>query len=106
MGRVTRSRACTKPVANRPLTHSMPRLEPFAGTSSAMIARRPSSRTFSSMPQPTPQYGHVVSTARAILAGVSLGRSAPVGHVATHWPHEVHTDDAIDPSPKTPTFVA
>ena len=58
------------------------------------------------MPQPTPQYGHVVSTRRTIGAGVSLGRSAPVGHVATHWPHEVQTDDAMGPSPNTPTFVA
>src|SRR2546422_4076840 len=58
------------------------------------------------MPQPTPQYGHVVSTFRAILAGVSFGRRAPVGHVATHWPHEVQTDEDMAPSAKTPTLVA
>ncbi len=58
------------------------------------------------MPQPTPQYGHVVSTLRTIRAAGSLGRRAPVGQVATHWPHEVHTDEAMAPSPKTPTRVA
>ena len=58
------------------------------------------------MPQPTPQYGHVVSTCRAIGAGASFGRSAPVGQVATHWPHEVQIDDAMGPSPNTPTRVA
>ena len=62
--------------------------------------------TPSVIPQPTPQYGHVVSTRLATVAGVSLGRSAPVGHVATHWPHEVQTEDARAPSPKTPTRVA
>ena len=58
------------------------------------------------MPQPTPQYGHVVSTRRAMGAAASLGRSAPVGHVATHWPHEVHTDADMRASPATPTFMA
>src|SRR6266545_3605158 len=58
------------------------------------------------MPQPTPQYGHVVATRRTMGAGASLGRSAPVGHVATHWPHEVHTDADRRASPATPTFMA
>ena len=48
----------------------------------------------------------MLSTVRTLAAGASLGRIAPVGHVATHCPQEVHTDDAIAPSPKTPTFVA
>src|SRR5207247_532909 len=84
----------------------MPRLERFDGTSSAITESfsprrglRPPldspANTRTAMPQPTPQYGHVVSTVRAILAGASFGRSAPVGHVATHWPHEVHTDEAM-----------
>ena len=84
----------------------MPRLEGFDGTSSVMRARRSSSRIPSSIPQPTPQYGHVVSTRWTTFAGVSFGRRAPVGHVATHWPHEVQTEDAMAPSPKTPTRVA
>ena len=49
-----------------------------------MTASLPSCLTLSVMPQPTPQYGHVVSTSRAIGAGASFGRSAPVGQVATH----------------------
>ena len=48
----------------------------------------------------------MLSTVRTLAAGASLGRIAPVGHVATHCPQEVHTDDASTPSPKTPTFVA
>ena len=48
----------------------------------------------------------MVETVLAILPDVSFGRSAPVGQVATHWPHDVHTEEAIDPSPKTPTLVA
>jgi hypothetical protein len=35
-----------------------------------------------------------------------LDRNAPVGQVATHWPHEVHTEEAMAPSPNTPTLVA
>src|SRR2546427_12028548 len=105
-GVVTRSVAWTKPVAKRPFTHSMPRLDLLAGTSSAMTARRPESVTRDSMPQPTPQYGQVVSTRRVIGAGASFGRSAPVGQVATHWPQEVHTLVAIAPSAKTPTLLA
>ena len=101
-----RSRAWTKPVPKRPLTQSIPSLDWLAGTSSAITARRWSSRTLRVMPQPTPQYGHVVSTRRAMGAGTSLGRSAPVGHVATHWPHEVHTDADMRASPATPTFMA
>src|SRR5262245_50115882 len=58
------------------------------------------------MPQPTPQYGQVVSTSRAIGAACSFGRSAPVGQVATHWPHEVQMDDDISPSPTTPTRIS
>ena len=54
-GVVTRSGECTKPVAKRPFTQSVPRLEWLAGTSSAMIESRPSARTRSVMPQPTPQ---------------------------------------------------
>src|SRR6188474_605009 len=38
-------------------------------------------------------------------AGTSFGRRAPVGHVATHWPHEVHTDADMRASPATPTFM-
>src|SRR5262249_32695517 len=92
-----------KPVPKRPLTQRVPRLEPFRGASSAITASLPSSLTLSATPQPTPQYGHVVSTVRAIGTGASFGRSAPGGHVATHGPHEVQTDDDIKPSPATPT---
>ena len=48
----------------------------------------------------------MVSTRRSIGAGASFDLSAPVGHVATHWPHDVQTDDAMVPSPNTPTFIA
>jgi hypothetical protein len=54
-GLVTRSGEWMKPVAKRPFTQSVPPLERLAGTSSAMMASRPSSRTRSVMPQPTPQ---------------------------------------------------
>ena len=105
-GRVTRSRAWTKPAPKRPLTQSIPWLERFEGTSSAMRAKRPSARTASSRPHPTPQYGHVVSTVFTTATGASFGRSAPVGQVATHWPQEVQTDADIGPSPTTPTRIA
>ena len=98
-----RSLEWTKPVPNRPLTQRVPKLDWFAGASSAIPASLPSSLTLSVMPQPTPQYGHVVSTSRVIGAGVSFGLSAPVGQVATHWPQEVQTEDDIGPSPATPT---
>src|SRR5215470_19390373 len=58
------------------------------------------------MPQPTPQYGQVVSTSRTVRAGLSLGRSAPVGQVATHWPHEVQMEEDMSPSLATPTLVS
>src|SRR5207245_7995305 len=109
----------TKPVPNRPFTQRVPRLDWFDGTSSVMSASRSSvwrrglrpsldspATTLTTRPQPTPQEGQVVSTRRAIRAGASFGERAPVGHVATHWPHEVHTEAASAPSPKTPTLVA
>ena len=98
-----RSLEWTKPVPKRPLTQRVPRLERFRGTSSAITASRPSRLTLSVMPQPTPQYGQVVSTSRAMAAGASFGLRAPVGQVATHWPQEVHTEDDMRPSPVTPT---
>ncbi len=44
------------------------------------------------MPQPTPQYGHVVSICLIGSARTFLAKIAPVGQAAKHEPHEVQIE--------------
>jgi hypothetical protein len=51
--------------------------------------------------QPTPQYGHTVSTGSSFVRGwigtllIALLVSAPVGHADTHSPHVTQEDSPI-----------
>src|SRR5438270_7801244 len=90
-GLVRRSRWLTYSKPKRPLTHSMPWLDAFCGASSER-ASWSSDVTSSAMPQPTPQYGHVVFTRLTGSGRTFLAKMAPVGQAAKHEPHEVQID--------------
>jgi len=52
-------------------------------------------RTSALNEQPTPQYAHVVFTARsggALSESSDFSVSAPVGHASTHAPQDTHSD--------------
>src|SRR5437763_8777984 len=60
---------------------------------------------WSLIPQPTPQYGQVVSTCLTASGRTFFEKIAAVGHAAKHEPHDVQTDSRSGWSSNVPIFM-